>query len=236
MYPKYFKNKYKRGTNRLANWNYGGIGMYFITICTDGKLDFFGKIENGRMIQNDFGKIVQEEWEKSPIIRPDMNIELFEFIVMPDHFHSIIKIGINQYNSEFIAPTNLQSIPGSRAMHRAATNDNGTTNDNSVENKNELVFIEEIKDIFSTQEIPNDIEELIKLKNIPKNRFGPQSKNLASIIRGFKSSVTTRIKKTGNQNFGWQSRFHEHIIGDTRALNNIQFYIKQNPKNWKSKK
>ena len=34
-----------------------------------------------------------------------------------------------------------------------------------------------------------------------QNKFGPQRKNLSSIIRGFKSSVTTQARKIGNNTF-----------------------------------
>ena len=66
----------------------------------------------------------------------------------------------------------------------------------------------------------------------PANQFGPQSKNLASIIRGFKSSVTTQAKKIGHHNFGWQPRYHDHIIRDAQSFENIQHYIINNPVNW----
>lgn len=44
----------------------------------------------------------------------------------------------------------------------------------------------------------------------PKNQFGPQSKNLASIVRGFKIGVTKNARKL-DPCFAWQSRFHDHI-------------------------
>jgi len=39
---------------------------------------------------NDIGQIVRDEWLKTPILRPE--IELDEFVIMPDHFHAIIII------------------------------------------------------------------------------------------------------------------------------------------------
>jgi len=66
----------------------------------------------------------------------------------------------------------------------------------------------------------------------PPNKFGPQSKNLASIIRGIKSSVTTKAKISGNINFGWQSRFHDHIIRNSTEFYRIRNYIINNPANW----
>ena len=69
----------------------------------------------------------------------------------------------------------------------------------------------------------------------PGNQFGPQSKNLASIMRGFKSAVTMWAKKNNLPDFAWQSRFHDHIIRDQRAFDNISNYIKENPENWQKK-
>jgi REP element-mobilizing transposase RayT len=42
------------------------------------------------MILNDFGRIVHDEWMRSATIRKE--IELDEFIVMPNHFHAIVLI------------------------------------------------------------------------------------------------------------------------------------------------
>lgn len=63
------------------------------------------------------------------------------------------------------------------------------------------------------------------------NKFGPQSKNLAAIIRGFKIGVTKNARET-KPDFEWQTRFHDHIIRNEDELNRIRQYIKDNPKNW----
>jgi hypothetical protein len=39
------------------------------------------------------------EWEKTLLMRPDMNLTMGEYVVMPNHFHSILIIGDNIYNS-----------------------------------------------------------------------------------------------------------------------------------------
>jgi REP element-mobilizing transposase RayT len=64
-----------------------------------------------------------------------------------------------------------------------------------------------------------------------KNKFGPQSQNLASIIRGFKIGVTTNARLI-NPDFAWQSRFHDHIIRDDESFQRISAYIINNPLNW----
>ncbi|RED92232.1 transposase [Marinoscillum furvescens] len=65
----------------------------------------------------------------------------------------------------------------------------------------------------------------------PKNQFGPQSKNLASIIRGFKIGVTKNARLI-NPDFAWQSRYHDHIIRNEKSFQNISAYIKNNPQKW----
>jgi len=52
----------------------------------------FGKIENGKMILSKSGKIVETEWQKTADLRPDMNLILDKFVVMPNHFHAIVRI------------------------------------------------------------------------------------------------------------------------------------------------
>lgn len=69
----------------------------------------------------------------------------------------------------------------------------------------------------------------------PKNQFGPQSKNLASIIRGYKIGVTTNSRLI-NPNFAWQPRYHDHIIRNDESFQRISEYIKNNPMNWSSDK
>ncbi len=65
----------------------------------------------------------------------------------------------------------------------------------------------------------------------PLNRFGPQYKNLASIVRGLKSSVTTQARRI-HADFHWQSGFHEHIIRSTESFHKIQTYIANNLLTW----
>lgn len=145
-----FKNKYRIESNRLQSWDYSGEGAYLITICTHNRIHYFGEIEeahciaplfqqcnapqqyNPHMQLNELGKIVQSEWVKTIEMRPNMNLKIGEFIVMPNHFHAIIMIG----------------GCGRDAMHC-------------------------------------DSSPATAGGKRPKNKFGPQSKNLASIIRGF---------------------------------------------------
>ena len=104
-----FKNRYVIGSKRYRGFDYSSPGKYFVTICTKNRKPYFGDLKNGEMVLSDLGKFLQNEWLKTPDIRPDMNIILDEFIIMPDHFHSIIIIGENRYNQNKI-PANRSTI------------------------------------------------------------------------------------------------------------------------------
>ncbi len=64
-----------------------------------------------------------------------------------------------------------------------------------------------------------------------KNKFGPQSKNLASIVRGYKIGVTKNARQI-NPDFAWQPRFYDHIIRNQKSFFDISQYIINNPLNW----
>lgn len=94
-----FNNKYRIPSARLQSWNYAWEAAYFVTICTANKQHFFGEIENDKMHLSSIGKIVRQEWLKTFDMRPDMNLMMGEYVIMPNHFHAIIHIGKNQYNA-----------------------------------------------------------------------------------------------------------------------------------------
>ncbi|SHN13062.1 transposase [Mucilaginibacter sp. OK098] len=151
---------------------------------------------------NDLGRTVEAEWLKTAKLRSDMNLELAEYIVMPNHFHGIAIIGENKYNTSVyntdreLEPSYL-GLAQLDAKHRVSTDLN--INDNS------------------------------------KNKFGSQSKNLASILRGFKSAVTT-YARINDIPFNWQPRFHDHIITTNAEYLRIADYIINNPNNWQKDK
>lgn len=80
----------KRKSIRLKEFDYSRGGYYFVTICTERSLNVFGKIHKGKMILNNFGKIVKETWIDLP--NHNSNIELDYFCIMPNHVHFILII------------------------------------------------------------------------------------------------------------------------------------------------
>jgi putative transposase len=79
-----------RRSIRLPGYDYSSEGLYFVTIVTHERESLFGNILDGEMCLNPLGDIVREEWLRSPQIRAE--IELDEFVIMPNHFHAIFSI------------------------------------------------------------------------------------------------------------------------------------------------
>jgi putative transposase len=179
-----FNNKYRIKSIRLPGWNYALPGVYFITICTNPKIRWFGNIRNGTMKLNNVGNYILNEWIYTSKIRK--NVLLDAFIVMPDHIHGIISI-IDHNMSSTQMYVNVE------------------THSNASLQRGSILY---------------------------KNKFGPQKNNLSSIIRGFKSKTTKHIRLNFDSEFGWQSRFYEHIIKNKSELIAARKYIQNNPKNW----
>lgn len=83
--PPFRQRKLLRNGSVL-NWRYD----FFITILTKDKTALFGKIVNGKMKLNASGQIAYHFWERTELVYP--YTKLFEFVIMPDHIHGIIRI------------------------------------------------------------------------------------------------------------------------------------------------
>lgn len=85
-----FHNKNQRHSIRLKGCDYSQAGAYFVTRCTQNRECLFGDIVDGSMRLNEVRQIIADEWRKTAIIRDE--IELDEWVVMPNHFHGILVI------------------------------------------------------------------------------------------------------------------------------------------------
>lgn len=173
--PEKYKNKYTIKSARLECYDYSQNGMYFITICTKNREENFGKIENGKMILSEIGKIAEQFYQEIPNHFPFVVLD--QHVIMPNHAHMVLEI--NWETQSGVETQNFASL------HNVAY----------------------------------------------KNKFGPQSKNLASIIRGYKVGVKKYATMNGID-FAWQPRFYDHIIRNEISLNKIREYIQTNPEMW----
>ena len=229
-----YNNHYRVETTRAYWWDYGWNGAYFVTICTRNRELCLGHIDEGELRLAPEGMIASNIWQAIPSYFP--YAELGDFVVMPNHVHGVILInkpGKGELNGEMSLPatedfsisdsfTNANGSPISRdAINRVSTNgrtdldgdlspEEGTTSNQLFSRKNE--------------------------SNSPAGGFAGEKNpmlhdNLSRIIRWYKGRCTFEIRKV-NPGFGWQLRFHDHIIPGEAEFQRISAYIFANPKNW----
>ncbi|MDP3582795.1 MAG: transposase [Ignavibacteria bacterium] len=78
----------ERKSPRLKEYDYSIPNYYFVTICADGKLNFFGNVTGESVELNKNGIIVKECLLGTK--EHFTNVEIDEYVIMPNHFHAII--------------------------------------------------------------------------------------------------------------------------------------------------
>ncbi len=222
----YNPNIHHRRSIRLKGYDYSKAGLYFITICVEDRLYLFGEIFSGAsemdshkdknskiMILNEPGKMIEKEW--SALTNRFTNIELHEFVVMPNHFHGILEIVKN---------TDMHvRVPLMGNL------DDDTSNDDNVR----VPLVGNLDD----REI-----DLSPDKGQPQE-IAPNNKTVGDMMDAFKSITTVEyirgVKNSGWQTFNgklWQRNYYKHIIRNEESYHRISNYIINNPVNWKDDK
>ncbi len=75
----------------------------------------------------------------------------------------------------------------------------------------------------------------------PENEFfrkiSPKKGSVPTIIRSFKAVCTRNLRLYCPAiDFGWQERFHEHIIRNAESYRKIETYIFHNARTWEEDK
>ena len=202
---RYDPQKQHRRSIRLKGWDYRRPGWYFVTINVKNRECLFGRVENQKMILNQFGRIVDYHWQRLP--NHFKHIELDEFYVMPDHLHGIIHIirwpgGVG---------TDESAVVG--AKHFLEENSN-------MRNK----WLHG-KDLANLKDAGGNASPL---------HSGTQSGSLSSIMQNFALWTTrkiNRVRHTPGVKL-WQRDYYDRIIRNETELKRIRRYIIENPLNW----
>jgi len=86
--------EHHRRTIRIPGYDYSLPGGYYVTIVIHGREHLLGKIVDGNMKLDRFGRIVHNTWFDLPGHYP--HIELDAFVIMPNHVHGIIFLNENR--------------------------------------------------------------------------------------------------------------------------------------------
>jgi REP element-mobilizing transposase RayT len=125
-----FQNKYRIPSARAAWWDYGNGAAYFITICTDDRIHYFGEIHNGKMELSEIGQTALQCWHEIPNQFPFAKLD--SFVIMPNHIHGILEISCTDAIHRVSENTNTPF--GRDAIHRVSENTRDAMNRVSTKN------------------------------------------------------------------------------------------------------
>jgi len=201
-----FKNKYRIPSARAAWWDYSNSGRYFITICTAGREHYFGEIINGEMMLSKIGEFASSCWLDIP--NHFSFVKLGESVIMPNHVHGIVIIDNNFPDAVVVETLHATSLPPPPPSPPSPP---------------------------PPPSPPSPPSPPPPPKNEKMMSISPKRGSLGSVIRSYKTAVTTNAHLI-HYGFGWQSRFHDHIIRDDDEYKRISNYIANNPDKWNEDK
>jgi putative transposase len=102
-----FQNRLRSDSRRLPDWDYTTPGAYFVTIGIKQHRCYFGMVVDGEMQLNPLGEIAEKYWKEIPLHHN--NVELDEFVIMPNHIHRILILIDSEDSVETLHVTSLRS-------------------------------------------------------------------------------------------------------------------------------
>ncbi|MBR6063774.1 MAG: hypothetical protein IKP54_06450 [Bacteroidales bacterium] len=201
MSTERFQNRYRIASVRAQWHNYDG-GIFFVTICTQNREQYFGKIIDGIIILSAIGNYVEEQLHKVTVHYPYAEIPLW--VIMPNHVHAIIKIDGNKI------PYKRRDISCRAAARHGSTKQ---TYQNNIDNHAK-------KHTLDNKTITEQYQKISTMQGW-----------LSVVVGGLKSAVS-RFAHQNNIPFKWQTRFHDHIIRNWNEIKYISQYIENNVIKW----
>lgn len=91
-----------------VNWHNYNVGLFFVTVSTFNKIHYFGTIVDGSMAYTEIGKRMVDDILNLGSHFQDVEVD--EWIIMPNHVHIILKIGSGDYREGLIESTNRLTL------------------------------------------------------------------------------------------------------------------------------
>ncbi len=209
-----------RQSIRLRGYDYSLAGLYFLTLCAQGRRCLFGDVVNGTMRLNALGEIIVGEWMHTADIRPEMKLDAF--VVMPNHLHGlvwIIDLGGAHGGASPDAP--IDTAGASVGAHgRAPANVPANAPTDAVR------VCEAIT--------PTDTAGTSVVGAHGRAPLHRRPRSLGSFVAGFKSATTKRINVARGMpgHPVWQRNYWDHIVRSDHDGDQIREYIQHNPSRW----
>jgi REP element-mobilizing transposase RayT len=153
------------------------------------------------------GRIVQEEWLRTPDIRPEVALD--EFIIMPDHMHMIV--WIRDVTKSNVGADGIR--PNENDVHDMITHRTPPLGN----------IIRGFKGSV-THRIQNEI--VGAMENATKSNVGADG--IRPLENGEGACDAPRHKEFEHESI-WQRNYYERIVRDERELRTFRNYIIDNP-------
>ncbi|MCM1094607.1 MAG: hypothetical protein NC421_11700 [Lachnospiraceae bacterium] len=214
-----------------AIWHDYNSGVYFVTMCSINKIRIFGTIHDNTMHLSPLGEIAKKCLDKITDHHP--NCTILNHVIMPNHIHIVIAVG-----TRYIASATQNA-------HQTCTQPNPTTKQNKPQsigclkaprhgeicadfhhNSTLATIIGSFKAAVTRLARTNDTALLTNNSAMQSRTNDPAMQS-----RTNDPAMQSRTRCIASLPI-WQPRFHEHIIRDQRAYDNIMQYIDTNVSNW----
>ncbi|MDE6342895.1 MAG: transposase [Muribaculaceae bacterium] len=83
------------------------------------------------------------------------------------------------------------------------------------------------------QVMPNHIHAIVSIEPDGNNDI-PKIRPLLGVVIGGMKRAVTMFARRNHEVFGWQTRYHDHLIRGTKDYNMIWEYIENNVERWQS--
>ena len=97
-----------RKPTRLKNYNYSSNGIYFITLCSKNRKHIFSSVVGDGVLDvphrslSEYGRYIEEQLHKMASYYN--NIELDNYVVMPNHIHLLLRVENNGMSGVRLRP------------------------------------------------------------------------------------------------------------------------------------
>ena len=217
-----------------AEWHDYNSGIYFVTICSKDKQHIFGSIYEGKMKFSAIGNIINECL--MAISNHHKDVELWNYVVMPNHIHMVLYVGaqpmpaqtnqIQPVGAQYFAPTQASPTQASPTQTNQIKTANigcitpprhGEPRDDNHFNSRLAVIIRSFKAACSIE---------VNRRALACGSSQGRAQNIAEIPSHGRAQNIAPLRRI------WQRNYHEHIIRNQRAFENIMNYIDTNIEKW----